>query len=340
MDVIRMHRFESFDRPRAYVPEIPHWLDDVVCTCLEKDPDKRYPDALVLSRRLKEIIPKYELSQSDEDATASGIVSGQAETVVAEDPAQPHAFGTLMRDMVRAEIDRQEHDHPVAKYFDNTYVLIFMLLAVIAGGVWWFWETPMTSEQRFEKGVELYESGSLYWSQAREEYFEPLLEEDPDQWSELIEPMMTKILLADLKKDFRINKLTQIMTSGTSETHRILRMAGKYYQFGDRGRAARLLEGLRDMLADDEDHERLRNAITELLVDVRTQVAESRQESESGNIAFNALSRAETLINAGDTERARTILRGLITLYDDDPWSEQTVQQARKLIDTLESSTP
>ena len=38
-------RFGRFDAPRLYVPEIPSWLDDLVAQLLEKEPDKRPPDA-------------------------------------------------------------------------------------------------------------------------------------------------------------------------------------------------------------------------------------------------------------------------------------------------------
>ena len=49
LDVVQKHKFGQFDSPRRIVPDIPHWLDGVVCQCLAKDPKDRFPDAYVLS---------------------------------------------------------------------------------------------------------------------------------------------------------------------------------------------------------------------------------------------------------------------------------------------------
>ena len=41
LDVIHKHKYNQFDRPRTIVPEIPYWLDEIVCQLMEKDPEKR-----------------------------------------------------------------------------------------------------------------------------------------------------------------------------------------------------------------------------------------------------------------------------------------------------------
>ncbi|HTN04238.1 MAG TPA: serine/threonine-protein kinase, partial [Planctomycetaceae bacterium] len=45
IEVLKKHQFGQFDRPRNFVPELPSWLDELVCQMLEKDPEKRPPDA-------------------------------------------------------------------------------------------------------------------------------------------------------------------------------------------------------------------------------------------------------------------------------------------------------
>ncbi len=191
MEVIQKHKFGQFDAPRLFVPEIPHWLDEVVCKCLEKDPDKRFPDAYVLSRRLKEILKKVELSRQEKTA-ASGTLDGTAETIVAGD--DPNAVGgTLMRDLVRAEIECAQSKPLVSQLLDNTFVLIAMLILLILGGVWWFNSADITPEQKYEKGVTLYQKGKLYWPQARDEYLLPLLREDPETWASKVDDMLMEI---------------------------------------------------------------------------------------------------------------------------------------------------
>src|SRR5207247_4038290 len=54
-ELLKLHRYGRFDRPVDLVPELPSWLDELVCELLEKDPDKRPPDAHVVARRLETI---------------------------------------------------------------------------------------------------------------------------------------------------------------------------------------------------------------------------------------------------------------------------------------------
>ncbi|RLS81475.1 MAG: serine/threonine protein kinase, partial [Planctomycetota bacterium] len=48
-DIMHKQRFARFDPPKNHVPEIPGWLNEIVCQLLEKEPDKRPPDAFVTS---------------------------------------------------------------------------------------------------------------------------------------------------------------------------------------------------------------------------------------------------------------------------------------------------
>jgi serine/threonine protein kinase len=86
LDVIHKHTYSQFDRPRLSVPDIPHWLDDIVCQLMEKDPEKRFADAYVVNRKLQELLRKIELSSTDvtldnvstgADAPTVDVASGQ-----------------------------------------------------------------------------------------------------------------------------------------------------------------------------------------------------------------------------------------------------------------------
>ncbi|MEZ5950877.1 MAG: serine/threonine-protein kinase [Planctomycetaceae bacterium] len=236
MEVIQKHKFGLFDRPRTYVPEIPHWLDDVVCQCLDKDPDKRFPDAYVLSLRLKEILKKVDLSQEDK-TSVSGTLDGTAETIVSGD--DPNAIGgTLMRDLMKAELNRNEQVTTLHQVLDNTWVLLGLFVLLLLGGLWWFRNNNPTPAQQFAKGKELFEQGPLYWSQARSDYFLPLLESDAERWSEQIEPLLMQIEVQELKQDFGLTRLSARRVNKMSDAHRFLHMAREYYKLGDTVRGA------------------------------------------------------------------------------------------------------
>ena len=52
-DILHQHQFSQFAKPSHYVHELPRMLEEFVCTLLEKKPEDRFPDALVLIRKLK-----------------------------------------------------------------------------------------------------------------------------------------------------------------------------------------------------------------------------------------------------------------------------------------------
>ena len=72
VEIIQKQRYGQFDPPRSIVPEIPRWLDDVVCRLMSKDPDDRFPNAYVLGLRLQEIPRKVALSQGEEQGEDQG----------------------------------------------------------------------------------------------------------------------------------------------------------------------------------------------------------------------------------------------------------------------------
>jgi serine/threonine-protein kinase len=140
LDVIHKHKYNQFDRPRTIVPEIPFWLDDVVCQLMEKDPEKRPADAFVVNRRLHEVLKKVEISTDDLTVGHGG--QDDASTFNAgpsnRSAASGGGHGTLMRDLFRAELEAEHERGGLRRIFENTWVLVGLLgvaLLVIAYGV-------------------------------------------------------------------------------------------------------------------------------------------------------------------------------------------------------------
>ena len=72
VEIIQKQRYGQFDPPRSIVPEMPRWLDDVVCRLMSKEPGDRFPNAYVLGLRLQEIPRKVTLSQGEEQGEDQG----------------------------------------------------------------------------------------------------------------------------------------------------------------------------------------------------------------------------------------------------------------------------
>ncbi len=135
LDVIHKHKYSQFDRPRTIVPDIPYWLDDIVCNLLEKDPEKRPADAFVVNRRLQEVIRKVEVASGEltlghgvqEDASTFNAAgqSGSGRS------AASGGHGTLMRDLFRAEIEGEQRRGILRRLFENTWVLLGLFVVAL-----------------------------------------------------------------------------------------------------------------------------------------------------------------------------------------------------------------
>jgi len=219
LDIAQKHRFGQFDSPRRVVPEVPRWLDEVVCKCLSKKPEDRYPDAYVLSLRLEEIPKKVDLA-NQESFEIDGA-SPTAETM-AGGPAVPesqrHELGaTFVRDMMRAEIERSHTQSPVERLLDNTWVLLGLLVLVVLGGYWLYQSRKPDPEKLFADGVALMKTSEEVapdstdenrgishsdWKRARRENFLPLLEIDEEAWGPKVQPYLDRIAVYEVEVEF------------------------------------------------------------------------------------------------------------------------------------------
>jgi serine/threonine-protein kinase len=178
VDLLHKHRFASFDPPIRYVPEIPYELDAIVCQLLEKEPDKRPRDGLVLYRQLDRLRRKYERHEQFtvvEDPTATQAEAGE------EEQDEPGA-ATLMSRLMRQELDTQARGGPLTQLFNRPVVLVPLFALCVGLLIWGIWpRTKASAESLFESGAQLMTSENpADWDLAMEKYLEPLERSFPD----------------------------------------------------------------------------------------------------------------------------------------------------------------
>jgi serine/threonine-protein kinase len=356
IEVIQKHKFGLFDRPRLFVPDLPARVDETVCRLLEKEPEQRFPDALVLLRHMEQTIRLEDFAISgatlsdeidpDEVAPTVAATESKAPSTTAP-PGSAPGPATLMQTLMRAELAQAGRGGYLAALFNNIYVLIALFALVILGGFWWIRphgpalgqssgsrdaHTPEQRQAMFDEGAALLEqSEGPEWLRARREFFEPLLQEDPETWRASVEPLLKKIAVYELTR--RTAGRGGLHTKAPkSEPERLLQLALHYRQIGDLARAERMLAALDAVLAGDPDQTRLRELAEELLAEIRSQqtTGESRDE-----LLKAALVRATVLAGAGDSAQAQKIWRGIIELYADDPAAREFVTQARAALASL-----
>jgi hypothetical protein len=265
-EIMQKQRFGRFDPPRSYVPEIPSWLDEIVCQLLEKNPEKRLPDAYVVSRRLQSVAQKVELKNSEGPSEAPGPDS---ETRLDAPVAPDRRLGaTLVRDLVRAQSLREEPTSVVDRLFNNIWVLVTLLVLVL-GGLYWFWPAVDDSNGASTPGP-------------------------------------------------------------GSEPDRILQTARWRWKTGDAAGAKRQLEALRAVIAGDESRQQTVRAVDKLLSTIRNQRPTFQQA-----FVNEAINRAESLEKT-DREQARSILDGVLFLYESDRTLSEQMNRIKAKLQSME----
>jgi serine/threonine-protein kinase len=180
-ELLHKHVYGRFDPPSKRVPEIPAELDELVCKLLEKDPDKRPPDALVLQRELEFIHKKSQRRGQPTQAFA-----GDEHTTVENGPIEPPIASpgpaTLMSRLMREELDRQRHGGPLSQFLNRPKILASLFLLVVGLIVWSFWpKTPKGDpEELFAQGQALLQSDDpAKWDEGWNSFLAPLVKEFP-----------------------------------------------------------------------------------------------------------------------------------------------------------------
>ncbi len=328
LDIIQKHKFSGFDHPSLIASDMPHWLDEIVCQLLEKDPDKRIPDAYVLSRRLQEVLKKVELSMQDQTIGTENY-SGLAPTVAANQRSDEPGVATLMRDLLKAEVENAHRPSAIGSLFNNTWVLVAMLLLLIVGGFAWFSGGDLSAEERFEKGTALMsQPEGPDWITARDEFFDPLMMSDPDRWKKKVEPYLREIeryeFMRSLNSPTR-NPLRRV-SAPKGEIERILQTALYHRDVGDVFRAQRILSALVTLIENDPKHRKLYQLSRKLLEELRSEQVTNPQRD---SILTSAMERAGNLAGEGKITQARKIWESVLELYGDDPGAEELVDRSR-----------
>lgn len=328
MEIVRKHSFNQFDSPRSIVSEIPHWLDEIVCKCLEKKPEDRYPDAYVLSLRLAEVPKKVDLSQQSVEESVLIDSETNAETIPGESSSgvQGEVGGTLMRDLMRAHIEEAAAGSRWSSLFDNVWILIGLFLLLVLGTFSWYRSQKPDPQDLYERGQTLMQQPmGPAWEKARQECFEPLLELDSKEWKPQLQPYMTQLDLYDLQQSFARGRERLLRRKPQNEVERFVLEALQHETDGAWTQTDEVLGSLMELLGDDPEREPERKFVTQLHSQLRT---DRYRDHSSFPLVKAALERADTLAEAGNIQEARRIWQSIVTLYDTDPGAAPYVDVA------------
>jgi serine/threonine-protein kinase len=323
VDLLHKHRFALFEQPRKLVPEIPHDLENVVCQLLEKDPERRPGDGMVLHRQLDSIRRKLERKHQ---STFFGerLADTRLEkppSIISDNPGP----ATLMSQLMRQELDRQNLGGPVSRFFHRPLVLVTLFVLCVGLLIWGLW--PPSAASMYRHGEELMQSPNPDdWNEAWEKYFQPLQEKYPDNpYKEQIEQFRVKI--TEHNDEVKAQRQAKQEDGPPSEAHWFYLRGLRLRQQGDEKEAREVWRGLiasfREVPAEQPW---VRLAEKEL--ERRDQPGGDKDRRWAS--ARAALQRARQLRQEDRQDEAKAIYQGLEQMYRNDPAAKELVDEIRR----------
>src|SRR5262249_46172857 len=209
--LLHKHRYAQFERPGRLAPDLPHDLDEVICQLLEKEPEKRPPDASVLYKRLDSLRRKHQRRAGQ--STASGLP--EKETAVSTGDRESRTGpATLMAKLMRAELNTQNRGGPIKQFFNHPVVVVTLLVLTIAAIIYAF--LPPSAERLYARAAEKMQSDDPGHGEKASEDLERLQKDHPDFRKERVAGFLQKARSArDSRQEARNARLSGPM----SEAH-------------------------------------------------------------------------------------------------------------------------
>lgn len=329
--IIQKQRYGQFDRPGRYVDDLPIWLEEIVCQLLEKDPQKRFPDAYVLSRRLQDVLNKYEMSTSEDTYALSGTnAASETPTLVQGASEQGAGAGTLMQGLMRAQLESENTGSRLSRLFDNTWFLFGILTVLVLGGYFWFQERALSQQEMFAQAKQiLQQPENPEWYTARDKFLLPLLEADPEQWKTEVEPRLKSIKSYEIRSRAGITAKRRSRTGPQNEPQRFITLAQHYMETGNLVQAEIILSALVDILPEKPDQKEMRDLALQMLSELQQN---ANNKAERFIMLTQSMANADALVNEKKFKEAAAVWKALIVLYEQeqDEKAQEVVNQARE----------
>ncbi len=309
LDVLHKQRYGQCEKLARLLANLPHDFEEVVAELMEKNPEKRPPDAGVLHRRLESLRRKFERK-----ATQNTMI-GMQEDTSAEGERQKNKTGpaTLMAQLMREELDLQKKGGPIQRLFNHPAVVVSLFLATVGLIVWAF--LPASAEKMFSRGADLMKSSDPEdWELAWNDHLSKLHERHPDFRTKEVEAFRKKVeTVTERRQEDRNARLSGAM----SEAHWFYEKALRLEQEGKTEQARKVWEELIAAFAEVPSEaawvERARLAL-------KGEPAKlPRQGDDRWAPVRKALGEARQLEKDGKVDAAKQIRVALKTLYEDDP---------------------
>ena len=314
MELLLKHINEPPAKIRTEVMDCPVFLEQVVMQLLEKHPDKRPHDALMVQVALEEVIERVAAKTS----TMSQMTEGAGQTAIdmsqLSDPAQ-------LKKLLGKKKKKRKATGPI---WERGWFLA-TCLAVMLGGVAWSLMPP-SEEKLFALAQPLMQADDpIKWQEANDRYLQSLLERFPngkhaDEARELIDKLEMHRTERGIETRLRLGQ------DPKNEAERLYLQARAFERFGDFLTARDQYRAMSDLLKDRDDDRSYQNLAKRQLALL--------EHAGDGNvdrkqIVNDALKKAREQSLGGQTLAAEEMWRSIIKLYEGKSEFAAEVAEAR-----------
>ncbi len=314
LDLLHKHRYGQFDRPARFVPDMPHELDEIICQLLEKDPDNRPADALVLRKQLDQLRAKLERKGRPTDAAVRKDLTLAEGTHRSQPGAREAGPATLFSRLMRDELERERTGGRLRRFVNHPVILLAGLSVVIAILVWTFW--PASAESLYGHAAKLMQTNDLArWQEAKRDYLDPLNERYPDHpFKKQVDDWLKMIEQKQQEQDEPL----------AGEAERFYTKGERLLREGDWNGAGRVWKNVVQAFGTVEAEREWVQRAQEGLRQLERCGSSKRWES-----VRKSLQRAAELAADGRRPEAEQIWQSMLELYQNDPAAQWIVDEVR-----------
>ncbi|HUY35520.1 MAG TPA: protein kinase [Pirellulales bacterium] len=299
-------------RVSSIVLDCPVWLDALVSQMLEKDPANRPYDAGTVAQALREVRQKV---------TSGATVAGQLLKT------GPSAIKLTTPDQAGARklVGRKKRKKKKYALALEILPLVAGLLIVAGLACWAFW--PLNEAQLFAKAEQLMASELRTDRQrARTKYLDVLLEKYPEgAHAARAREMIDQVEMDDAEA--RVMARIRQGRKAESEAEQLFMDAWRFDQFGDRLTALEKYRGLIQLVPDTgEDRPLVHLARRQ----VESLTRGGTHSDDSAHFIESRLTRADELVEQGQTVEAHEIWTSIVNLYRDSKQLRPLVEKAQR----------
>ncbi len=314
MEMLLKHINEAPPKIRTEVLDCPVFLEQVVLQLLEKAPDKRPHDALMVQVVLEEVVERVAAQTS----MMSHVTAGGGQTALAmaniSDPEE-------LKKLLGKKRKKKKKTGPI---WERSWFLA-VCLCVLVGFVTWTL-MPLSEEKLFARATPLMQSDDpVKWQEAYDRFLKPLLERFPEgQHAKEAGDLRDKLEMHRTERG--IETRLRLGQDPKHEAELLYLQARGLERFGDNFTAKEQFRALIELLKDREEDRSYLNLAKRQLAGLE---ALGTDNIDRKQIVNNALTKAREQYLAGKKNAAKEIWRSIIKLYDGKEEFADEVAQAR-----------